>query len=384
MSELRFPRRVATLRERLAAPETKTNDENNSVEIVAPPVDALIVSHGENVGYLSGFSGSNGLAIITPTDALFLTDGRYALQSAVEVPGWTRTILPQGASLAHAAGQAIKELNVASVGFEAEHLSFDAYAALAKALPANVALVARSESVESVRAIKDTDEVTRLRAAMVIADDCFEYLQTIARPGRTEREVAWDIEVFMRHTRGADRLSFASIVGSGPNSALIHGRPSERRLGVSNEPEFLLCDYGCEQDGYCSDITRTLVIGGEPTGRMREVYEAVRAVQQAALDAIRPGVKGRDVHQAASKMLADAGWGELQHGLGHGLGRVVHDGRAFGQTSTVTLAPGMVVTVEPGAYLEGLGGVRIEDDVLVTETGCEVLTQSPKELIVIT
>jgi Xaa-Pro aminopeptidase len=199
----------------------------------------------------------------------------------------------------------------------------------------------------------------------------------------TERELAWEMEVFMR-THGASKLGFESIVGSGPNSALIHGRPSDRRLGESGQPEFLLCDFGCEVDGYNSDITRTFVIGGEPTAEQRKLYDAVLQAELAAIAAIKPGVPGKDIDKIARDLLTEAGYGEaFAHSLGHGLGRIVHDHPALGQKSEVTLVPGMIVTVEPGAYLEGFGGVRVEDDVLVTETGCEILTRSPKELLVI-
>nr|CAA9298664.1 Aminopeptidase YpdF (MP-, MA-, MS-, AP-, NP-specific) [uncultured Armatimonadetes bacterium] len=382
MTDIRFPHRVAAVRARMAEPETRTG-EDGSTETTAAPVEALIISHLENVRYLTGFTGSNGLVVLTAGAAHFLTDGRYALQSAAEVPGFERTILPQGSSLSEVAGQKAKELGLKAVGFEAAHLPYSAYAALAKAVPDGVSLIPRSGVVESVRAVKDADEIAAIRRAITVADACFDYLLTIARPGRTEREVAWDMEVFMRSERGATRLSFDSIVGSGPNSALIHGRPSGRRLGESGGPEFLLCDFGCEVDGYCSDITRTVCVGGEPTDRMRAAYDAVRAAQQAALDAIRPGVPGRDVDTLARKLLAEAGFGEMQHGLGHALGRVVHDGPGLSQKSDVTLAPGMVLTVEPGVYVENWGGVRIEDDIVVTESGCEILTRSTKDLVAV-
>jgi Xaa-Pro aminopeptidase len=322
--------------------------------------------------------------LVTAAEAFFLTDGRYLLQSAAEVPGFERIILAQGTSLAEAAGDLIKRVGSRKVGFEGGHLTYSGYEALKKATPETAALVPRDDAMQSLRQVKDADEVAAIRRAIAIADACFEFIRETARAGMTERELAWEMEVFMRHTKGAAKLGFESIVGSGPNSALIHGRPSDRVLGSSGAPEFLLCDYGCEMDNYNSDITRTFILGGEPTARQREIYEAVRRAQAAALEAIRPGMIGKDVDKVARDILTAAGLGEaFGHGLGHGLGRQVHDHLAFGQKSEVVLRPGMVVTVEPGAYIEGLGGVRIEDDVLVTETGCEVLTHSPKELIVL-
>jgi Xaa-Pro aminopeptidase len=372
LTDFRFPHRVEGLRALLPQGEN--------------PVEAIIVSNLENCRYLSGFTGSNALVLVTAAEAFFLTDGRYRLQSATEVPGYERIILPQGTSLAEAAGELVKRVGARTVGFEGGHLTFSGYEALKKAMPEEetVTLVPRGDAVESLRQVKDADEVAAIRRAIALADACFDFIRGTARAGMTEKELAWEMEVFLRHTKGATKLGFESIVGSGPNSALIHGRPSERVLGSSGGPEFLLCDYGCEVDGYNSDITRTFVLGGEPTPRQREIYEAVRRAQVAALEAIRPGMVGKDVDKVARDVLTEAGLGEaFGHGLGHGLGRQVHDHLAFSQKSEVVLKPGMVVTVEPGAYIEGLGGVRIEDDVLVTETGGEVLTHSTKELIVL-
>jgi Xaa-Pro aminopeptidase len=344
----------------------------------------MIVSNLENCRYLTGFTGSNALVLVTAAEAFFLTDGRYLLQSATEVPGFERIILAQGTSLAEAAGDLVKRIGARKVGVEGGHLTFSGYEALKKAMPESVTFVMRDDTVQSLRQVKDTGEIAAIRRAISIADACFDFIRGTAKAGMTERELAWEMEVFMRHTKGAAKLGFESIVGSGPNSALIHGRPSERVLGSSCAPEFLLCDYGCEVDNYNSDLTRTFVLGGEPTPRQREIYEAVRRAQTTALEAIRPGMIGKDVDKVARDVLTEAGLGEaFGHGLGHGLGRQVHDHMAFGQKSELVLKPGMVVTVEPGAYIEGLGGVRIEDDVLVTETGCEILTHSPKDLIIL-
>jgi Xaa-Pro aminopeptidase len=370
-----FPHRVAALRAQIAS-------------VADPSIDGLLVTHLENAKYLTGFTGSNALVLMTPEDALFLTDGRYELQAAQQVPGFTRIIVPQGTTMQQAAVEEAKRLGLRRVGFEAAHLtvrSFDALrgAAATAAAGAETPLewVPLNNTVEAVRQFKDADELATMRRAIRLVDDCFQFIRDTVRVGMTERELAWEMEVFLR-TRGAQRLSFDSIVGSGPNSALIHGRPTDRRIGESGGPEFLLLDFGAQVDGYCSDLTRTLVVGGAPTEQMRAQYDAVRAAQQAALDAIRPGAKGRDIDTLAREALADRGFPPFAHGLGHMLGRVCHDGMALSQLSDVTLAPGMVLTVEPGVYVEGFGGVRIEDDVLVTESGCEILTTAPKELLV--
>ncbi|MBC7804897.1 MAG: aminopeptidase P family protein, partial [Akkermansiaceae bacterium] len=352
-----------------------------------PAIAALLVSHLENCRYLTGFSGSNGVVLLTADEALFFTDGRYELQTAKEVSGFEILIMPQGSDLAKAAAEQVRKRNLPSVGFEETNMTVKAFNALRVALDGEngdgkgISLTGKSGYVESVRAVKDADELSRLRAAIALADRCFDYILTVAKSGLTERELAWKMEVFMREN-GAERLSFDSIVGSGPNSALIHGRPSDRVIGSSGEPEFLLLDFGAELNGYCSDMTRTLVIGGEPTDRQRTMYDAVLRAQLAALAAIRPGVIGKDVHAVALKSLEADGLGQhFGHGTGHQLGRVVHDGAALGLTTELELRPGMVVTVEPGAYVENIGGVRIEDVVVVTETGNEILSHSKKELI---
>jgi len=352
-------------------------------EQTLPPIDGLIVSHVENARYLSGFTGSNALIVLTAEDAVFFTDTRYDLQSQTEAVGFERVVLAPGAIMGEAVGEVLKRLGIRRAGFEAAHMTYSGYLALQKAIGDAAALEPRSDLVEKVRLVKDADEIAGTRASIAIADECFEFMRSMIRPGMTEKQVAWEMEQFMRGKRGAEKLSFDSIVGSGPNAALIHGHPGDRVIGSSGEPEFLLCDFGCQLGGYCSDITRTFVVGGEPTDRQREIYDTVAECLQLSIAAIKPGVPGKDIDKMARDFLVARGFGDLQHGLGHGLGRVVHDGQMFGQRSETIAAPGMVATVEPGIYIEGLGGVRIEDDIVVTESGCEVLTQSTRELIVI-
>jgi len=345
------------------------------------PVEAMLVTNMENVRYLSGFTGSLAAIIVTAETAQFFTDGRYEMQSAQEVPGFARNIVPQGSRLEEIAAEELAHLGVERVGFEGGHMNFSAYSNMRKKLPEQVEVFSRDDAVMALRMIKDADEIAKIRRAIVIADACFDFIRQTAKVGMTEKELAWEMEVFMRHTHGAARLGFDSIVGSGPNSAMIHGRPTDRKIGVS---ELLLCDYGCEVDGYNSDITRTFVTGSEPTDKQRELYNAVLHAQQTALAAVQPGKTGKEMQQVAQDALDTTGYGKyFVHGLGHGLGRLVHDHPAMSKTSEVILKPGMVITIEPGAYIEGFGGVRIEDDVLVTETGCEILTQSTKELLTI-
>ncbi len=379
MSEFRFPHRIAALRSVLSQNSRPDTDD---------AVDGMIVSYLEHGKYLTGFTGSNALVIITKDHALFLTDGRYDLQSSTEVPGFDRVILPPASDLALAAAQKVAALGIKRAGFETTHLTYAAYNSLAKNMaeiaPA-VQLIGRTNVVEFIKAIKDADEIAALRVAIDAADEAFTHLQQIVKPGMSELDVAWELESFLRRVKGATRLGFDSIIGSGPNSAMIHGRPTERILGSSGGSEFLLCDYGCEINGYNSDLTRTFVVNGEPTARQREIYDVVKAAQLAALEAIKPGVIGKDVDAAARNIITAAGFGNnFNHGLGHGLGRLVHDQYGvFNATSELVIREGMVVTVEPGIYLDGWGGVRIEDDVLVTATGYEVLTHSTKEMVIL-
>ncbi len=383
VGEFRYPHRVAGLREQIAKTAEPGKDKDGK-ETPPDPIEALLVIYLENIHYLTGFTGSNAVLIVTADRDVFITDGRYSLQSATEVPGFERVIPATGTDMGEAAAELVQRLGLRRVGYEKAHLTVAAFDGMKSNFPESVTLVGKANLVETLRRTKDADEVAAIRSAVVVADACFEFIRKTAKVGMTERELAWQMEVFMRHTHGAQKLSFDSIVGCGPNSALIHGRPSDRKLGESGGPEFLLCDFGAQLNGYCSDLTRTFVIGGEPTDRMRTLYNAVHESLALALAAIRPGVPGKDVDAIAREFLTKAGLGEtFAHGLGHGLGRVVHDGPGLSAKADLVLTPGMVVTVEPGAYLKGFGGVRIEDDVLVTETGCEILTKSPKELIVI-
>jgi Xaa-Pro aminopeptidase len=370
MSDFRFPQRVRGLREQM------TQGQN--------PVDALLLTDIESVRYLTGFTGSKAVAVVTAGHALFLTDGRYLTQSATEVPGFERIILPQGTKMEAAAAEQVKRLGAARLGVEAGTLPWSAYTALRAALPEAVEVLPRDDAATALRMIKDADEVAKIRTAVEAVDACFDFIRQTAKVGMTEKELAWEIEVFLRRDRGAARLGFDSIIGAGPNSALIHGRAGDRKFGASGGPELLLCDYGCEIEGYNADITRTFVIGGTPTDDQLRLYNAVQKAQQRALDAIRPGKVGKEVHQVAVDSFTEDGYDQyFLHGLGHGLGRLVHDHLAFSAVSEVVLQAGMVVTVEPGAYIEGFGGCRIEDDVLITESGCEILTRATKELVVL-
>jgi Xaa-Pro aminopeptidase len=335
-------------------------------------VDALLVTQPENRRYLSGFTGSAGWLIVSPDRAVLLTDSRYWEQVGREAPDWelarlTGVPFPVLAEQLQAAG-------AGRVGLESQHVTVDLLANLGKELP-GVEWVPLKDTVEALRAVKDEAEIAAVRRAVALTDEALAHALAGLRPGMTEGEVAWAIESYMR-THGASAVAFEPIVASGPNGALPHARPSDRPI-QAGEP--VVFDIGCVVDGYCSDLTRTVSLG-RPSDRVLEVWEIVFQAQQAAEAAICPGLAGKDADAAARAVIEAAGYGEqFGHGLGHGVGLVVHEKPGAGRLSTDVLAAGNLVTVEPGIYLPGEFGVRIEDLVLVTEDGVEILSQSPKE-----
>ncbi|HWD08474.1 MAG TPA: Xaa-Pro peptidase family protein [Actinomycetota bacterium] len=339
-------------------------------------VDALYISNLVNVRYLCGFTGSNGALLIGREAAWFLTDGRYRAQAPGEVTGAEIEVytLPDqlGASLRRLGG----DLAAARIGFEADHVSVTAAQRLGSYLP-SAELVPTSGLVEELRRVKEPGELDRIRQAAELADDGVAYIIEKARPGVSERELAIDLESYMR-SQGAEAVSFPSIVAAAERSALPHAHPTGR---VVESGRFLLFDLGCIFQGYCSDLTRTIVIG-RADDRHREIYDLVAAAQQAGLDALAAGRTGAEVDGAARNVIVAAGYGEeFGHSLGHGVGLDIHEAPTLRSTSTDVLEPGHVVTVEPGVYLPGWGGVRIEDLTVVTASGAEVLSQATKELI---
>jgi Xaa-Pro aminopeptidase len=334
-------------------------------------LDALLITNLVNVRYLSGFTGTNGVCVVTPDERVFFTDFRYVERAASEVPDFDRRRGKQDL-LTDAA-----ELLSGRVGFEDQFMSVRQYKRLEGLVPDGVELIPAGGIVEELRGIKDGGELRAMRDAAKLADDMYEYIAERGLLGRTEREVAVDVEREMR-ARGAEDPSFPSIVAAGPNGALPHATPGDVEIG----PETLvIVDMGCRVDGYCSDCTRTFATGplsDEAAG----VYELVLAAQEDSLAAVRAGAECKAVDAVARDKITEAGHGEeFGHGLGHGVGLEVHEGPRLAQTAEGTLAAGNTVTVEPGVYVPGAFGVRIEDLVVVTDDGSELLSHFPKPLI---
>jgi Xaa-Pro aminopeptidase len=332
-------------------------------------LDRMLVTDLVNVRYLTGFTGTNGACICGPEVRLFLTDFRYTERAATEVEGW-EPITVEGdwlASIAaHLQGQ---------VGFEDDHMEVRTLAKLKEKLKEGVEALAAGGSVERLRRVKDETELAAIEAASKLADEVWEWCLERGLAGRSERDVARAAEARIRELGGDP--SFPAIVAAGPNGALPHAEPGEREIGRG---ELVVFDMGAKLDGYCSDGTRTYATG-DPGEAARAVYETVREAQAAALDAIAAGAKGEEVDAVARKVIGEAGHGErFGHGLGHGVGLEVHEGPRLSPRSDDLLAAGEVVTVEPGIYLPGELGVRIEDLVVVTEDGQRNLSALPKEL----
>jgi Xaa-Pro aminopeptidase len=343
-------------------------------------LDAMLVTEARNLRYLTGFTGSNG-ALLVHADgeaaSAFCTDGRYRTQSQQQVPDLRRII--DRSCPVRLANQAT-EAGIGRLGFESHVVTVDGHAALAKVTGPDV-LVPASRVVETLRLIKDDTEISTLRAACAAADAALAGLLAEGglRPGRTEREIARDLEAAMV-AAGAAGPSFETIVATGANSAVPHHRPTDAQL---QRGDLLKMDFGALVEGYHSDMTRTVVLG-EPARWQLELYNVVAAAQAAGRAALRAGADVRSVDAAARNVISQAGHGEdFVHSLGHGVGLQIHEAPTLSQFGVGTLAAGMAVTVEPGVYLAGRGGVRIEDTLVVTDGEPELLTLTTKDLVVV-
>jgi Xaa-Pro aminopeptidase len=335
-------------------------------------LDLMLVTELVNVSYLTGFGGTNGACVCGPDIRLFLTDFRYTERAGAEVEGW------EVVTIADDWLGGIGERLAGRVGFEDDHVSVRLLEKLKGKLPQGVELAPAGGAVEKLRRVKDAQELEAVAAAAELADEVWRWSLERGLTGRSEREVARDAEARIRELGGDP--SFPAIVAAGPNGALPHAEPGEREIGRG---ELVVFDMGAKLDGYCSDGTRTFATG-DPGERAREVYEAVREAQAAALDAVRAGIGGEELDGVARARIGAAGHRErFGHGLGHGVGREVHEAPRVSPRSEDILEAGEVVTIEPGIYLPGELGVRIEDLVVVTEEGCRNLSGLPKELTLV-
>ncbi len=344
----------------------------------AAGAQALLVTNLVNVRYLTGFTGSNAVVVIGPQDATFLTDFRYVTASR-PIEAFMQVRLAEREALRFTAEQ-LSDLaaGASGVAFEASHLSVAAHSVLGEANP-GVELVPTRGLVEGLRVVKEPAELDAVRRSAALLEGVYRTLAEEGLEGRREVDVAWRVRELL-HQQGAQGLSFETIVASHERGALPHAVPSGAVIGQGT---LVTIDMGCVLDGYCSDCTRTFAIG-EPSDQLREIYDVCLTAQLEGMEAVQPGVKGSDVDTAARAVIADAGYGErFGHGLGHGVGLDIHEEPRLSQSSSATLEPGMVVTVEPGIYLPDVGGVRIEDLVIVTDGGCERLTMYPKDLVIL-
>ncbi|HUX66175.1 MAG TPA: aminopeptidase P family protein [Terriglobales bacterium] len=338
-------------------------------------LDGLLVAHLPNIRYLTGFSGSNALLLLELGRATLYTDGRYRQQAAQEVAQARVAIPPQGNLWKAAATQAAK---LRRLGYEDDRVTVAQRARFLAAWPGKAAALRPASGwTEALRLLKQPPEVAALRRAVALAASVFAPTVAAIQPGMTETALAGQLEFGLRQA-GGEGLAFDTIIASGPRGAHVHGRPSAARLPRRG---FVVMDYGVKLGGYLSDMTRTVHLG-RPSVRARAVYHAVREAQAAALAAVRPGVPASAVDAAARHSLRRAGFGAyFPHSTGHGVGLEIHEAPRLAATSSDLLAAGQVITLEPGVYIPGWGGVRIEDMVLVTAGGAEVLTPTPKDLL---
>ena len=337
-------------------------------------LDAVIITKYVNLHYFSGFRGDDTTLVIGHNDAMLITDSRYTEQAGQQAPLFE--IIEHKDGLLAKTAECVKKIGAKNIGFEGNALIYDAYAKLGKLLDGcnfNTPL-----QLDVLRQIKDAEEIAHIRKACEIVDIAFADILTYIRPGMTEVQVAAHLENCMREN-GSEGPSFTTIMASGVRGSLPHGIATDK---VINEGEFVTLDFGAFYEGYASDITRTICLG-KADEKQRRIYKAVLESQLLGLNRIKPGVSGKSVHEAVSDNLKKYDLAQyFRHGLGHGLGLEIHEEPRLSLKSTCeALQPGMLVTDEPGVYIPGWGGLRIEDTVLVTETGCEPLTKAPKELI---
>ena len=339
-------------------------------------VDAILVSDGYNMRYLSGFTGATGYLLITKNSKTLFTDSRYTIAAKAQAPDYT--VVEVGSSRDYCAviNQVLVAEQVSVLGFEALQVRYSEYMNLKERLKVKD-LVPLKDELARLRRIKTKEEIACMRQAEHIGDLAFEEVLHHIRPGVTEMEIAAKLEYIMK-LNGADKLSFETIVASGVNSSKPHAEPSNRKI---EKGDFVTMDFGCVYKGYCSDMTRTVVVG-KANKKQKEIYSTVLKAQLAVLDMLTPGLRGKDYDTVARTIIYEAGYeGCFGHGLGHSVGLEIHENPRFSMLEEDIIEPGMIMTVEPGIYIPDFGGVRIEDMVVITEESHENFAHSSKELI---
>jgi len=344
-------------------------------KLLEKELDAILISQPENRYYLSGFDGSAGFLLITAQDAILATDFRYIEQVKRQAPEYK--LFQITSDMVNWFGELTAGLNLKRLGFEARDISFDMYRQLNSALDkkqSSLKFVPLDELVESLRVVKEAEEIELITKAAEISDNAFQYIEETIHTGMSEKEVAWEMEKFMREN-GSQDMPFEIIVASGPNSALPHAKPSERAI-QAGEP--VLFDIGAKIDGYSSDLSRTICLGA-PDDTFKKVYDIVLGAQLTALSIIKESMTGEQADSLARTVIAEAGYGEaFGHALGHGVGLAAHEAPRLGPGSAEKLGSGMVFTVEPGIYLPGWGGIRIEDLVVMENGQIRVMSKARK------
>jgi Xaa-Pro aminopeptidase len=337
---------------------------------------AMLITNAYNRQYMTGFVGSAGYVVITQDRALFLVDFRYVTQATEQAAGYE--IIEHEPKAAATILELLNGMGITRLGFEQSDVSYGAFLSYQKNL-GGIELVPTDQVVEKLRMIKDAGELQIMQEAADLADATFTHILTKLRPGLSENEIALEIEMYIR-SNGGTSTSFDTIVASGERSALPHGRAGERILQAN---EFVKMDFGAYYKGYCSDITRTVVLG-KPSVKHKEIYDIVLEAQLNCLNNLKPGMTGSEGDALARDVISQYGYGDhFGHGTGHSLGLEIHESPRLSKLDTSILKTGMVVTVEPGIYLPGFGGVRIEDDVVLTDTGIKILTHSTKDFLTI-
>lgn len=339
-------------------------------------IDGFLVTSPYNLRYLTNFTGTTGLAVITLEHAFFVTDFRYTEQAAIQAKGYE--IVKNSGPIFEEVAKICQQEELTALAFEENFISFAEYANLEELIE-ETPLIPISGMIETLREVKDDRELALIKKACQIADQGFDYILKQIKPGMTEIDVANQLDFYMR-SLGATSVSFDTIVASGVRSAMPHGVASQK---VIEKGDMITLDFGCYYEGYVSDMTRTFALG-DPGEKLKEIHQIVLEAQLKVIEAAKPGMSGIELDAVARDYIASFGYGEaFGHSTGHGIGLEIHEGPNVSFKAPKLFVPGNVITDEPGIYLPRIGGVRIEDDLLITATGNEVLTHSPKELIIL-